>query len=129
VALLRDRILEASVPSVISAYENKVRVLEEEKLALQERLASSTKPARSFEATFRTALDFLGNPQNLWRSDRLEDRRTVLKLTFAQRLSYRRGEGFRTADLSPPFKVLGGLKTAQTGWRARKDSNPQPPDP
>jgi hypothetical protein len=30
----------------------------------------------------------------------------VLKLTFADRLRYKRNEGFRTGDLALPFKVL-----------------------
>ncbi|RFC00666.1 hypothetical protein B5K08_02040 [Rhizobium leguminosarum bv. trifolii] len=37
---------------------------------------------------------------------RLENRRAVLKLSFADRRSYKRNEGFRTADLSFPFKAL-----------------------
>lgn len=37
---------------------------------------------------------------------RLEDKRTELKLAFADKLRYPRGEGFRTADLSMPFKML-----------------------
>ncbi|MFG1388942.1 hypothetical protein [Xanthobacter versatilis] len=33
----------------------------------------------------------------------------MLKLTFAGRLQYARNEGFRTADLSLPFKVLANI--------------------
>ena len=43
------------------------------------------------------------NPCYLWESDRIEDKRAVLKLTFAERLAYTRGEGFRTALTSSPF--------------------------
>jgi site-specific DNA recombinase len=100
------RIVESSVPSVITAYEDRVRRLEEEKHALKERLATSTRPATSFDGALRTAFAFLASPSNLWKTGRLEDRQTVLKLTFASRLRYHRGEGFRTADLALPFKVL-----------------------
>jgi hypothetical protein len=31
----------------------------------------------------------------------------VLKLAFAERLTYTQNEGFRTPDLSSPFKALG----------------------
>ncbi len=110
-----ERILDANVPSVISAYEDRVQKLEEEKFAIKERMANYGRPASSFEDTLRTALDFLSNPWNLWASDRLEDRRTVLKLTFARRLEYDRGEGFRTADLSFPFKVLGSILGEEKG--------------
>ena len=91
---------------MITAYENRIQKLEEEKLVIRERMANAKRPARDFETTVRTALGFLASPWNLWRSERLEDKRTVLKLAFAQRLAYQRVEGFRTADLSLPFRVL-----------------------
>ena len=68
-------------------------------------------PLKSFDETLRTALDFLGNPQKLWVSERLEDKRAVLKLAFADRLAYARNEGFRTANLALPFNVLGGFSS------------------
>ncbi len=104
-----ERILDASVPSVIAAYEDRVRKLEEDKLVIKERMAGVARPASNFEDTLRTALDFIASPWNLWKSERLEDRRAVLKLTFADRLRYMRNEGFRTAKLSLPFNVMGGI--------------------
>lgn len=106
VAALLERILDASLPSVITAYENRIQKLEAEKLLIRERMTKTTRPARDFDKTVRTALGFLVSPWNLWCSERLEDKRMVLKLAFARRLQYRRGEGFRTADLSLPFKML-----------------------
>jgi hypothetical protein len=110
---LLERILDASVPSVIAAYENRVRKLEEEKIVLRERIAKSSRPASNFDNTLRTALDFLASPWNLWSSNSLDNRRTVLKLVFAQRLEYARNEGFRTANLSLPFKVLGAFECGE----------------
>lgn len=101
-----ERIVESSVPSVIAAYEQRVGKLEEEKLLLREQMAGAGRPVRGFDETLRTALDFLSNPWNLWGTGRLQDRRTVLKLAFAERLVYSRNEGFRTAQLSMPFKML-----------------------
>ena len=63
-----------------------------------------------FEPTFRTAFGFLSNLDKLRASERLEDKRPVLKLVFAKRLSYYRNEGFRTAAFSLPFLLLDGLK-------------------
>lgn len=57
-----DRILDASVPSVIAAIEERVRRLKEEKLVIREQMASAKRPASGFEDTLRTALDFLANP-------------------------------------------------------------------
>ena len=109
VSQLLTRILDTSVPSVIGAYEEKVQKLESDKLLIKERLATEGRPVSSFDDTLRTALAFLANPCNLWSSERLEDRRAVLKLTFAERLRYKRNEGFRTPDLALPFKVLAGF--------------------
>lgn len=113
IAQFLDRILETSVPSVVAAYEDRVRKLEEEKLLINERMASAGLPNGTFGDTLRTALTFLASPWNLWASGRLEARRTVLKLAFVDRLAYARNEGFRTADLSLPFRMLSafsGLK-------------------
>ncbi|MGE4430500.1 MAG: recombinase family protein [Sphingobium sp.] len=106
VAQFLDRVVNASVPSVIAAYEERIRKLEESKLLVIERLDNTARPASRFDDALRTALDFLANPWNLWQSDRLEDRRTVLKLTFTERLRYKCKEGFRTANLSLPFNLI-----------------------
>ncbi len=109
VGQLLDRILDVSVPSVIATYEARIRKLEAEKLLIEEKLASAGRPASTFGDTLRTALDFLSNPWNLWSLGRLEDRRAVLRLTFADRLRYDRKTGLRTGGLSLPFKVLGEI--------------------
>jgi site-specific DNA recombinase len=76
---------------------------------LKEKLVNCARPASSFDNALRTSLEFLANPWNLRQSDRLEDRRTVLKLTFTERLTCKSKEGFRTATLSMPFSILAGL--------------------
>jgi len=101
-----DRIADADTPSVITAYENRIRKLEAEKLVLAEKVANCGRPLRSFDQTLRTSFDFLENPWKLWASKRFEDKRMVLKLAFADNLTYVRNAGFRTANLALPFKVL-----------------------
>jgi hypothetical protein len=81
---------------------------------------------KSFDQTLRTALDFLGNPQKLWDSERLEDERVVLKLAFVDQLAYVRNEGFRTAVLALPFKVLADFAAVEAKWRARRDRRATP---
>jgi site-specific DNA recombinase len=115
-----DRVVSATVPSVITAYENRIRALEEKKLLLRENLNSEGRPASKFDDALRTALDFLANPWNLWQSDDLEDRRTVLKLTFTERLRYKCKEGFRTASLSLPFNVMTGLLVGEREMAPRE---------
>jgi len=52
-------------------------------------------------------MQFLSNPCEIWASERLERKRTVLKLTFLDGLVYSRNEGFRTPQLTVPFTLFG----------------------
>jgi len=93
---LLDRIVEASNPSVVSAYETRIAKLEREKLLLEEKHASATRSRSSFEEMFELALSFFANPSKLWHSGSHLHRRLAIKMTFADQLHYRRNSGFRT---------------------------------
>jgi site-specific DNA recombinase len=109
VAALLDRIVEADSTTVMKALERRVEELEQRKLVLAEAITKCGTPLRDYDSNFRTALGFLANPWNLWQSDRLEDKRAVLKLTFSDLLRYNRLEGFRTPEIAFPFKMLEGF--------------------
>lgn len=123
---LLDRIAVAESPTVIGAYERRIRALEEQKAIIAEKLSNSRAPARSFEESLQTALQFLANPWKLWNSPRLDDKRTVLKLAFTDRIPYVMKEGFQTANLALPFRALAEISGEKNGWRARLDSNQRP---
>ena len=103
---LMDRLIQTDSQALVSAYENQVRKLEEQKALLSEKVSNRGQPLASFADTFRTAFSFLENPQKLWASEHLEHKRLVLRMVFATRLDYVRNEGFRTAETTLPFKVL-----------------------
>ena len=103
---LLERILETDSTTLITAYENKVKKLEKEKIRLDENIAKCGRPMQSFKDTFQTALSFLSNPHNLWASGRLEDKRTVIKLAFDSTLQYCQKTGFQTAAIALPFRVF-----------------------
>ena len=105
-----DRIVETESPKVISAYEQKIEKLEGQKIILQEKIQNCGRPLQDFDDTFRTAMEFLGNPHRLWTSDRLEDKRLVLRLVFSEKLPYQRNEGFRTAQTALPLTVMSQIK-------------------
>ncbi|MEZ5492362.1 MAG: recombinase family protein [Gammaproteobacteria bacterium] len=106
---LLDRIVDAESTSVISAYEKRIGELQLEKQIMQEKIASCGRPLKDFDESFRTAMEFLSNPHELWASGHIENRHAVMKLTFSDRLAYVRGEGFRTPETTLPFKALGGM--------------------
>ena len=112
---LLDRIVEASSDSVVRAYEKRIQDMEMQKALMREKIANCGKPLKSFNETYRTAFDFLANPCRLWHSPHIEDRRAVLKLVFAEKLPYARGEGYRTAQIAMPFKMLGGTDVHKKG--------------
>jgi site-specific DNA recombinase len=106
---IMDRLLQADSHALITAYENQVRKLEEQRIALTEELERGCGPVKSFDEMFRTACAFLANPWKLWASGVLEHRRTLLRLAFPGRVAFCRIEGFRTAEIALPFRVLGQL--------------------
>ena len=74
-------------------------------------LETGGKPLRPFEELFEPALQFLAIPCKVWASDRLRDKQAVLKLTFAERLTYDRSQGFLTPRTSLIFRALKGNET------------------
>ncbi len=107
---LLDRIMEAENGTLITAYEKKLEKLEQQKIILSEKFATSDATLPCFDKAFRTAFEFLKNPHKLWLSERLEDKRTLLKLAFADRLPYDRNDGFRTAPIAQPIRALGDFR-------------------
>ena len=122
-----DRIAATNVPSVAAAYERRIQELEDRKIELTEKIGRCGTPLRSFDETLRTALDFLGEPHKLWRSERIEDKRAVLKLAFADRLAYNGNEGFRTANPSFPFKMLESFSPSNMGMARPEGLEPPTP--
>ena len=103
---LLERIIETDNATLISAYEAKIAKLEKSKLILQEKCTKSDVPAGRFDELFELSMRFLSNPWKLWDSGQIHLRRIVLRLAFAERMAYRRNEGFRTPQVSEPFRFL-----------------------
>ncbi len=93
------------MPSIVTAYEKRIRDLEARNIVLAERIPNCGRALPDFGDALKTPLGFLRNPGNLWDSPRLEDKRAVLKLAFAGRLAYTRDEKSKTPEVSLPFKV------------------------
>jgi site-specific DNA recombinase len=104
---LLGRLVETTSDSVVAAYEKKIAEFEREKLLLSDNLARGGKPLKTFGETYRTAFEFLANPLKLWHSPELADRRAVLRLVFSEKLPYDRKTGYRTAQVTAPFRFLG----------------------
>ncbi len=115
ISKLVDRLVEAESTAVVSAYEAKVEKLERRKAVLKEKVAKCGRPARDYDTTFQTALQFLSNPWNLWETGRLEDRRAMLRLVFGGHIKFHRENGFQTPEISLPFKALSDFSGHKEG--------------
>ena len=102
-----DKIVDTTSPTVMGLLEERVCKLEDQKRVLDEKLANVGQPIKPFDQMYRTAMDFLKNPNKIWQLGNFAERRAVLKLAFSDRLVYDRKTGYRTPDFSLPFKVLG----------------------
>ena len=106
---LMERLVETDSDTVIKAYERKIAKLESDKALLRERINNCGKPLNTYEESFEHSMAFLSNPWNLWETGDIAYRQTVLKLAFSDQLAYSRDEGFRTPQISLPFKALGDV--------------------
>lgn len=97
--------------AVIHAYEEKLGSISRDQARLRENMEDQSVPAGSFEETLEPALTFLTNPWKIWENGHTTMRQLVLKLVFADRTTYYRNEGLRTAEIALPFKALRALST------------------
>lgn len=111
---LMDRLVETDSDSVIRAYEKRIGSLETQRAELREKIENCGKPLRDYDETFEHAITFLSSPWKIWENGSMEYRQTVLKLAFDDHLAYCKENGFRTPEISLPFKALreicGGKK-------------------
>ncbi|WP_373086912.1 recombinase family protein [Sneathiella sp.] len=108
---LLDRIVDASSPSVIGAYEGRIAKLEREKILLNEQTRRIIPPKGRFEEFIELSLEFLSTPWNIYDNGDLLLKQTVLRLAFSEPLRYSRKEGYRTIETAFPFKVLAGFNS------------------
>ncbi|MBD8894339.1 recombinase family protein [Roseibium litorale] len=108
-----DRAVDASNPRVISAYENKIEMLEKEKLVMAEKLKNSGKARYSRGDLFELSMRFLTNPRKIWDSGRSDLQKIVLRLVFLGPFKYSKERGFLNYETTLPFKALGGLMCSE----------------
>jgi len=112
---LMDRIISTDSETLIAAYESQIKKLEIKKIELSEKSPNNGQPLSNFDDAFRTAMAFLANPWKLWVSDAYEHKRMVLRMAFQGRIAYCRKEGFRTAAIAEPIRLLGQFSIPKYG--------------
>ena len=109
-----DRIVSAREERVIQAYEKRIAKLEQERALLEEKVAKPTKKRASFEECMELSLQFLARYWKIYKNGSHGVRQTVLRLAFSRPLKYSRNEGYRTIDISFPFKALEAITDPET---------------
>ena len=103
--------MDGSSQSVIGVYEKRIEELERNKIRLAEQVPSQGRLSEFIEP----APKFLANSCNIYKNGSFALKRTVLKLVFAEPLRYSRNEGYRTAEITFPFKVLADFSSLKCG--------------
>ena len=124
IAVLLDRIVEASSPSVVAAYEKRIAELERSKIALAEKSKNADLRQGTFEELFELAMQFLASPSKIWNLGSLQYRKLVLRLTFADHLCYSPNEGFRTPKTTMPFRLLDNFRIGENVMARPKGFEP-----
>lgn len=76
-----------------------------QQLLIQSPLCDDTRLIRDFDRSFRTALEFLSNPYEVWKTGSFEIKRTVVKLAFADGLTWSGRDGLQAARVPLLFSL------------------------
>ena len=115
ISKLVSRIVGTDNQRVAAAYEAEIRKLDQKKLGFMENASQTPDPVAKFDELYRTACAFLANPCKLWDSGVFELQRLTLRLAFPRRLSYCPNQGYRTAGIAEPLRLLGASATPKSG--------------
>ena len=86
--------------------EKRVATLQRQMAITTEKQEELGQTQPSFEGMFEHTINILSNPCDIWKNNDFQSKRMVLKVVFAERLSYCRKTGLRTAKTTYPFKAL-----------------------
>jgi hypothetical protein len=104
-----DRIMDAESKTVIRAIEKRIDDLERKKVVLSERASKPLPDRQTQKDCIELSLAFLSSPWIIYEKASFAVQQLVLRLAFAEPLSYCRKEAYRTPEISLPFKVLGEI--------------------
>jgi len=110
---------------VIQTIEEKIDELRAKGLRLGGRIKRPRDGDYDFQTAVNLVFDFLKDPLFMWKTGDLGQKRLVLRLVFAEALTYNRERGFQTAPLSLPMAIscVPELDEMEVVDMARKSSN------
>jgi site-specific DNA recombinase len=106
---LVDKIISVEDPSLSPIYEKRLGEMNQEKQQLEFRAVETMNVDTDFKTVLSKVLGFISKPDKIWREGNFQTKSMVLKLTFADRISYCKNVGFGTASTTFPYKVFQGF--------------------
>ncbi|WP_367648213.1 recombinase family protein [Ruegeria arenilitoris] len=110
-----DRYVDTELEVVSSALERKLEKLHNEKAHEEHKLREFDLNSPDFSDAFEPAMRILSRPFDIWKKSTLEWRKAMLRMIFAAPAVYSHKQGFRTVNLTLPFRALEDLKASESG--------------
>lgn len=100
--------------TLIEVYEQKIKELVEKKRELEKQLQTNPYTNQKFGTALEKVFETIKNPIGMWQSDDYRDKKTILFMYFEEKLRYNYQDGFGTAGLAYPIKLINDLEQAKT---------------
>ena len=101
-----DRMMEVTNPRALKAFEDRIEILEKDKLRALEMASEKPAPQHPFGEMFEHTLRFLANPYECWKIGGSDARNLVVRLAFKRPLGYSRKTGCLNTEKSSVFSLL-----------------------
>ncbi len=108
---LLDEMLDKNNATIKDELRKRIESLQIKRDGLEQELKSGPR-VPNIDMIISKAVAFISSPQAIWQNGNLEQKEMVLNLAFSDRLRFKAGAGFKTANISMPFSVLGGESPA-----------------
>ncbi len=108
------RLVKTENERLISAYEDRISELEQERALCEDEASRVATPAHPFDEMFELAMRFLSSPFDIWKNGDLAVKKTVLRLAFSQPLVVSSNKGVQTGETTFPFKALEFLSASNS---------------
>jgi len=109
------RISKTKDEDLIATYEEKIKDLRSKKKLGDENLNKRKYTNEEFGTASDKVLNTLKDPMSMWKSDEYNDKRTILFMYFEDQLRYDYKNGFGTAGLAYPIKLINEVSASKKG--------------
>jgi site-specific DNA recombinase len=95
------------------AYEQELKDFIQKKKLAQQKLQEKRYTSDEFGTATEKVCEVLKDPLSMWKSDDYNDKKTILFMYFGDNLRYDYHEGFGTANLTAPLRLINTIKDDQ----------------